>query len=279
MVSLADRARRIEAKSKPMRAALQRWFAQNARVIVEAEMDRALKGKSSKDLALRHAIKKISVEDMERDLRRIFEIYGTKALEDGGVKGGTFIRDYMDAKVPLIQGIISGTRDAVREQIGTIIADALGEDTIPSPGEIARRIRTTMIGTGGGKITGATEIGTTTGGTKEVSTTGGHLYVFSSERAATIARTEIAQAENTGIFAGYAETGVEEIEWLSYRGPYPSGAKRGPFDRHHDKMNGMRAKPGEYFTTPLGNKLRYPADPDGPIGETINCRCTIRAVI
>lgn len=98
---------------------------------------------------------------------------------------------------------------------------------------------------------------------------GERALIFSPERAELIARTELGQAENAGIYAGYVETGVDEIEWLGYR-----DGRSG--QRQHDRMVGVRVKVGEMFVLPSGVRLRHPGDMDAPIGETVNCRCTTR---
>lgn len=41
----------------------------------------------------------------------------------------------------------------------------------------------------------------------------------------------------------------------------------------HKPMDGQRVRAGELFTTGSGARLRFPGDPNGPAGETINCRC------
>lgn len=41
----------------------------------------------------------------------------------------------------------------------------------------------------------------------------------------------------------------------------------------HAAMDGQKVRKGEFFTSGLGNKLRYPGDPMGPPEDTINCRC------
>ena len=47
----------------------------------------------------------------------------------------------------------------------------------------------------------------------------------------------------------------------------------------HDGMDGQMVKTSERFKTDEGNYLRYPGDPEGAAGETINCRCNVLPVI
>jgi hypothetical protein len=154
--------------------------------------------------------------------------------------------EYRNGVVERVNDLLATTKDEVRASVRQIVAEAQSEAKVPSMGEIARRIHTQFHG-------------------REVD---GRIRVFSPERAAIIAQTELAQAENTGIVEGYKATGVEEIEWLARLG-----------SERHGHMNGKRIKLGEYFVTERGNRLRYPGDPSAPIGETINCQCTTAPVI
>jgi uncharacterized protein with gpF-like domain len=43
----------------------------------------------------------------------------------------------------------------------------------------------------------------------------------------------------------------------------------------HSTMHLQERRPGEPFTTGNGVSLNYPADPGGPPGETIQCRCVL----
>lgn len=151
-------------------------------------------------------------------------------------------------------------REEARASVKRILVEANAEEIKPGAAEVARRIRTAMRGPGVEHIPRVHAEGA------------GEAYVFSFEHAMTIARTEMVQAENTGIVAGYAESGVERIEWQAYRDGR-SGS------RHHERMDGKVIDVGDYFTLPSGAQLRYPGDPAGPIGETINCRCTVGAVV
>lgn len=159
------------------------------------------------------------------------------------------IQEWVNDTEKRVRNMQTETRRQVREAVQRIYAEAASEVPTPSTGTIARRIRTQL---------------TTLEGDDRV-------FTFSSERAALIARTETVISENTGIVAGYEATGVEEIEWLSYR-----DGRSG--DRHHERMHGKRVALGETFELPSGARLRWPGDPSGPIGEIANCRCTTRAV-
>lgn len=223
---------------------------------------------------------------LERELGNLLHLYGVQQLDDAAGEaarsvGGRWvvdpkaITDFIRSKDVRLQRILLEIQTEVRASVRDIIADALAADTTPSAGTIARRIKNTFHGPAGfgGELRGvedATELGILP--TARYTTDGGTLYAFSPERAALIARTELVQAENTGIVEGYRAAGVGQMEWLSYNDGN-SGARR------HDLMRGMRAPVGGVFTNPTtGATLRYPGDPDAPISETINCRCTVVAV-
>lgn len=162
------------------------------------------------------------------------------------------IGQWVKAAATRALAIAEDTQERVREHVRRILGEGDRQSPRATVGEITRRI--------------ATEI--KAGSPDEPEDTGG---VFSWARAQTIARTELVQVENTARVVAYAETGVAEIEWLAYR-----DGRSG--ERHHERMQGVRVRVGETFTTPLGNSLRYPGDPMGPIGDTANCRCTVRPV-
>ena len=143
-------------------------------------------------------------------------------------------------------------KDKVRESVREILADAEADPRKPSLNETIRRIARTVHALPESGEPDADKV-----------------YAFGWERAAVIARTELAQVENTGKMAGYEATGVEYLEWLSY-----SDGLSG--DRHHERLNAQVRRRGETWTDGLGNALRYPADPLAHISSTINCRCTMR---
>jgi hypothetical protein len=158
------------------------------------------------------------------------------------------------------ESILESTKEAARSSVKRILIEAQDEEVQPSVSEVARRIYTAMKGP---DVERDPQVHATQGETS---------LVFSFEHAMMIARTELVQAENTGIMAGYSATGVKRIEWLAY-----TDGRSG--DRHHERMDGVIIDVGGEFELPSGAKLRYPGDPAGPIGETVNCRCTVGAVI
>lgn len=95
-------------------------------------------------------------------------------------------------------------------------------------------------------------------------------------RAIRIARTEIVSASNAGSLQGAKSTGLAlKKVWLA--------SKRGHTRRSHKEMDGKEAELSGAFEVPMykGNsyagmeRLKYPGDPDGSPGNTVNCRCTI----
>jgi hypothetical protein len=138
-----------------------------------------------------------------------------------------------------VKHISADTRRMVKQSVMRLLVDAAGEIPMPSPGEMARRIRSQFHGTD----------------------PKGRIYAFSPERAAGIAIDELGEAENTGAFQTYKAAGVKRIRWLAKR-----DGRSG--DRHHEQMHGKEVDLGDHFVTPLGNRLLYPKDPRAPIKET-----------
>lgn len=82
-------------------------------------------------------------------------------------------------------------------------------------------------------------------------------------RAQTIARTEVARAYNETRALAMRQLGVEMSEWLTARDEH---VRTDPFNH---EIDGQQRRLGE----PFSNGLRYPNDPTGAPGNTINCRC------
>jgi Phage Mu protein F like protein len=239
--------RRVDARSRAMASALHLWLRRFASIIVPEEIHRQL---------AQHLAKADYGAGLDDDLRRILELYGLRQMRDAAGNATdealppSAVDEFLAVKEIKLTGLMDSTREVITEGVRGIIQDALAQDPQPSPGEIARRIRLTYLS--------PEDQGQDA------------PFVISSERAALIARTELTQAENTGIVEGYKASGVKQIEWLAYH-----DGRSG--ERHHEDMDGEIIDVGGYFKTPLGNKLRYPGDPLAPIEDTANCRCTVAA--
>jgi len=93
-------------------------------------------------------------------------------------------------------------------------------------------------------------------------------------RGETLARTETAaalgasseEAMRQNIAKGYIPAALVEQDWHTNM----DGRERDS----HAAMNGQTVGWGESFTSGAGNKLRYPGDPQAPVHEIADCRCT-----
>lgn len=84
-------------------------------------------------------------------------------------------------------------------------------------------------------------------------------------RARMIARTEVIGASNAGAYFQAKAAKAEVKIWLS-----TDDARTRPT---HSSIDGQKVGIDELFVVG-GAMMRYPHDPAGPPGETINCRCT-----
>lgn len=84
-------------------------------------------------------------------------------------------------------------------------------------------------------------------------------------RAKRIARTETTGAYNAGAQAAYIEEGAGVKQWLAT-------ADERTRETHLD-ASGQCVNADEAFNVG-GAQLMFPGDPNGPPGETVNCRCT-----
>jgi SPP1 gp7 family putative phage head morphogenesis protein len=98
------------------------------------------------------------------------------------------------------------------------------------------------------------------------------VYAHATDfRAVRIARTVTIGASNAGADAAYRQSGVVEAqEWLTARDERVRDT--------HAAAEGQRVAIGSAFQVG-GASLRFPADPQGPPGEIINCRCTVIPVV
>lgn len=269
-VSLTNQSRAVSALAAPYSLALARWAA----AFVREELA-AAKRDPHAYVAITKQKDPTPPPGSPEALRRLLMRFGmTRGVDAGNAAAGarvfrgSIVDDAIAGKEIRISWfeewaagaeqradtIAADTREQIRESVRTIIAEGEAQPVKATVDQISRRIARTVHA-----------VEPADGGDKD------KVYVFSAEHAELIARTELAQVENTGRMAGYEATGVQQIEWLAY-----TDGRSG--DRHHERMKGQRIDVGGVFTTPLGNKLRYPADPLGPIRETARCRCTIKPV-
>lgn len=272
----------IEARQKGLQAALATWLTRMARIYARegvADID-ALLGRQIIKAADNGPVDEHG--NLRSDLIALLRRYGIRTAADAanGTAGEVIykpnmVADAMAGKPVKIkwfweydQGVIAraddvmrSTKTDVREYVRSLVTGAMNESPQPSVGEVARRIRNTLYS-----------------GAPDKTSEQGRVFTFSSERAAIIARTEIAQAHAAGQAEGYYATSDDndELEWLAY-----AGGGRG-----HEKMSGERitiadsksSDSSRWFHLPSGNDLRYPCDVNAPIGDTINCRCDVRKI-
>lgn len=224
--------RRVETRSKP--------FAR--------QLERVLRRIEASELARQNKVRKATDAELKAALRRVVVRFARAQGQDAALTAARIVQtDFPTARIPLedleaiiderVADILETTLETVRSNIkeAASTAEAMGESST----DAKRRIRQRII-----------EGGST-----------------SFERAETIARTELARAENMGIVAGYEATGVKRLEWFAFQSPI--------WPRRHDTMDGKTIAIGGKFTLPSGVKLRFPHDPEGPASEVINCRCTV----
>ena len=89
------------------------------------------------------------------------------------------------------------------------------------------------------------------------------------KRSVVIARTEVIGASNYGSYASVRQSGRELLkEWLITMD-----------DRVRDTHQAMNGRPpiemNDYFVLPSGAALMFPGDPSAPVGEIVQCRCTL----
>lgn len=285
----------VDASARAFREQLRRWMLRYARAEAHV-MVQALEREGLRYMA------KAAVADHETliaELREFLAAFGLRRLgesarQTGNIVGGTgttvviperFKREFLRGHEPRLQKILEETRQATRASVGDIVRAAMDEDTRPSIGQIAQRIRWQFhgdVGAGGQVVSSRPVVGRGILPTDEITTrtsdqTGeqGILYAFSTARAALIARTEMSIADSTGKQGAFEAMGVKEIKWIAVTSDQRSGGRR------HWQMNGVIVPIGEYFELPDGTKLKHPHDAYGVgnvIGNIINCRCTSRAV-
>lgn len=94
-------------------------------------------------------------------------------------------------------------------------------------------------------------------------------------RAKTIAQTEsgriVSEVQDEVLRQVVLEYNIPENDVVRTWRTIMDGKQRDT----HSALNGAQSQLNGYFTTFMGNRLRYPRDPQAPASEIINCRCGI----
>ena len=266
-------ASRIDARSRPLArdvlALLQR-FAK----LVEWRAIEAARRKATLPMPRVRLAKADTDDSLEAELARILRVYGSQQAGDAAKRVGAdgvpdeFVQRLAKRAVYTAQQILARTNAEVTRSVNRVIVEGLAEDPPATVADIAKRIREQFHGAGAGAPGSVTDRTVRTGRTERLSTDKGVLYWISSERAATIARTEIGEAEESGKVAGYEAIGAWGMEWLSRQ--WPQG--------RHQTMNGKKVRMGAKFQYPDGSTGSYPRSPDSPVKHRVNCQCTTKPI-
>lgn len=256
---------------------------------------------------LAKALSAAKTRELEAELQELFRNFGLRQMNSAGRRAARSARgkwvmrpelaakwsDKLANKIVLLSDSID---KQIRDSVKRIVTDSLRESPRPSPAQVARRIarswygppmkgprpRDGIKGPWPGRGT-AEEQRITADWARKYSgglQPGEKEYLFSFERAHTIARTELAQAENAAIADAYSQTNVKLVGWLAF--PY-NPDHDGPGKRNHYLMNKhppitIEAMQGsdksQWFKLPSGIFTPYPNWIELPAGETVNCQCT-----
>jgi len=279
--------RRVVTRATPLATNIERLLRAHGQELYAREMRRLRRnGRFVKD--------GIGRRDLELELVSLLQRYGIAQVSDAGVRvGGSrdiapeIMSEVLRSKPNRVVLLIEETEAMARESMRQILEDASREVPRPSFAEIGRRISRSWFGPTSrqnpGRSTRAEDRMTADwrrrdrGGPRP----GEQEYLFSFDRAATIARTELAQGENQGIAAGVIDAGFEKLGWVSRPNDGKSGA------RMHWRMNDhppifveaiVKQDRSGWFVLPSGDRAPYPAWSGLPIGQSINCRCFGRGV-
>jgi len=264
---------RVEKRANAMTPQVLAMLQRHAQLIEKralAAAKRKRKLRSPKDL-LRKAD---TLDKIERDLAKIIEVYGLRQLEDSMRRTAKTKVDVPErytvqlAKQSIFTArrLLARTTKEMTRSVNQVIVDGLAEDPPATEGMIAKRIREQFHGRGGGRVADVKEadMTVTTGRTAMLSTDNGAAWWVSSERARTIAVTEVGEAEEAGKVAGYEAVGASHMKWRSRQ--WPQG--------RHQSMDGQTVAIGKKFKYPDGSTGSYPRSPDSPVGHRVNCHCT-----
>ena len=240
----------IRRRSVPLAREIEAWLK-----TVAARESREIAGiTKNTDTGLVRIFKQVTPEDLTA-LEEILIEFGFKQFDSAGraaaaeVNGRFRLGDISEISIEeMLTKRADQIASVVNEAVQGVIADSFQLDPRPTVAELAAQIRDSILGSPAGPNL---EFGA---------------------RAERIARTETGIAANMGIEEGYRQSGVDGKQWITI----VDGANG---DRAHDDIHNVIVGIDDTFETPNGNQLRFPLDPGAPVGDIVNCRCTIAPVI
>lgn len=264
---------RVDARARAMTPQIVALLQRHAQ-LVEARALAAARRKRAMAATKQLLRKADTPSKIEADLARLFEVYGLRQLRSSAERTAgkrvevprTYAARLAERSIFTARQVLARTTVEMTRSVNKVIADGLASDPPATEAEIAKRIREQFHGRGGGRVAEVkeTDATVTTGRTKRLSVNNGTAWWVSSERARTIAQTEVGEAEEAGKVAGYEAVGASHMRWRSRQ--WPQG--------RHQSMDGQVVAIGEKFVYPDGSKGAYPRSPDSPVRHRVNCHCT-----
>jgi uncharacterized protein YajQ (UPF0234 family) len=299
---LGQRNRKVNTRANGLEVAVTDWLERYARrrlKDVRSTLDnRGIKALRDDFSSARKPvpIAKISDKDLRRfesELLNLLTKFGLKQLDSAGRDsansvGGTWIlrpqvKAQMNAQLAnKVVLLVKETELSIKGSIRQLVTDALLESPQPSPKELGRRIARQWMGPGEVREpqTGKPKEGrvTTEWRRSQEKLDREREHIFSYTRAQTIARTELAQADNAGIAEGLTVSGVESVKWLARGNDGRSGPRKHYLMNRHKsitvaEMNGRDKS--KWFELDNGERAPYPNWIGLSAFNTVSCRCVL----
>lgn len=93
---------------------------------------------------------------------------------------------------------------------------------------------------------------------------------YKKHRVDRITNTVVVSAFESGTLLSWQQAGITKKGWLS--------TQDGRVRPTHDAAGGQEVDVNDTFTVGTA-ALKHPGDPNGPVGEIVNCRCTMIPII
>lgn len=281
-------SRAVQTRSTAFATQIERLLREYGLQVYNSERRRLLRGKMPVKLK-----KRLTRKELETQLQDLMTRFGVAQMNDAGgrASAGSFsvtpqlLAEIAQEKQQKVKLLIDGTDSKIRQSLKDIFTQASREVPKPTQAEIGRRIARSWFGPttreNPGRATRAENRMTAdwrrVGDFGQPGTRPGEQeHLFSFTRAATIARTELAQIESNGIIKGLIAAGFTKVAWTARVNDGRSAT------RMHYKMNKHPPIPieaivnkvkAQWFQLPSGIFAPYPNWIGLPAGETVNCRC------